>query len=926
MDTRDSIILRGVKVNNLKNIDLAIPRNKFVVITGLSGSGKSSLAFDTLFAEGQRRFVESLSSYARQFLGKMNKPEVDFIDGIPPTIAIRQKVNTRNPRSTVGTSTEIYDYLKLLFARIGKTISPISGVEVRCHNTNDVVDTILTMPESTKVFICFPYFFNNKQSKAEQLQLINKQGYTRFVSKMQLCKTDDFTDIDSLGDSIQIILDRLTVKEDNIIKGRIADSVQTAFYEGKGECIVYKYDETLTEYQFSNRFEADGITFEQPTTNLFSFNNPIGTCPTCEGFGLVLGIDEDLVVPNKGLSIYEGAIACWRGTVMQQWNSDFIKKAAKVNFPIHRPYYQLSSNEKAILWHGDYKHNIYGIDDFFTELECQKYKIQNRVLMARYKGKTTCPDCQGKRLRKEAFYVQIAGKTIGDLVEMPISELIDFFTNINLNDYDFQASARLREEIRVRLLAMQEVGLSYLTLNRSAATLSGGESQRMNLATVFGSGLVGSLYVLDEPSIGLHERDTQNLISVIKKLRDKKNTVVVVEHDEAIIRAADYIIDIGPLAGEKGGEVIFAGNLSELEKADTLTAKYICGELQNPRNQNPLKWRNAIKIEGARHNNLKNINVTFPLNLATIVTGVSGSGKTSLIKGILYPAMRRHLGISADKVGDFDKLSGDLHLVNGIEYVDQNPIAKTSRSNPAIYIKAFDEIRKLFAEQKTAKLNGFKATHFSFNTEGGRCEVCQGEGQITVEMQFMSDIHLVCEACNGKRYKDEVLDVKYRDKNIYDILEMSIAEAIDFFGQGDSRTEKNIVSLLSNYTNVGLGYLKMGQTTSTLSGGESQRIKLASFLSQENCEPTIFIFDEPTTGLHFHDINKLLIAFEKMRSKGHTLIIIEHNPEVIKFADWIIDLGPEGGSNGGELVFEGYAKDLLNCKNSITGKEMRNFV
>ncbi len=926
MATSENIILKGVKVNNLKNIDIEIPRNKLVVITGLSGSGKSSLAFDTLFAEGQRRYVESLSSYARQFLGKMHKPEVDFIDGIPPTIAIRQKVNTRNPRSTVGTSTEIYDYLKLLFARIGKTYSPISGCEVKSHSTDDIVKFITAMSEGTKILICFPYVFNGKQKKEEQLSLIAKQGYVRFIHNNELLKTDDVKDAKKLGDSIHIVLDRLTVKPENSLVGRIADSVQTAFFEGKGECFVYEYGENLQKHSFSNKFEADGITFEQPSINLFSFNNPIGACPTCEGFGKVLGTDEDLVIPNKGLSVYEGAVYCWRGEVMKEWNTEFMIAGSKINFPVHRPYYQLTEDEKTILWNGSHKHGIYGINDFFAHLETQKYKIQNRVLISRYRGKTTCPDCKGKRLKKEAFYVKVGGKNIGELIDMPIIDLNNFFKDIKLTAFEEQASSRVREEIQVRLDSMIEVGLGYLTLNRLASTLSGGESQRMNLATVFGSGLVGSLYVLDEPSIGLHERDTQNLITILKKLRDKKNTVVVVEHDEAIIRSADYIIDIGPLAGEFGGEVSFKGDINQLVKADTLTAKYIRGDLQNPRNEHPLKWRNSIKIEGARLHNLKNINVTFPLNVATVITGVSGSGKTSLVKGILYPALRRLLGISADKAGDFDKLSGDINMIKGIEYVDQNPIAKSSRSNPAIYIKAFDEIRKLFADQKTSKLNGYKPSHFSFNTEGGRCEVCQGEGEINVEMQFMSDIHLVCEACNGKRYKDEILDIKYRDKNIYDVLEMSIEEAVEFFGKEDKKTERNIVSLLNNYINVGLGYLKMGQSSSTLSGGESQRIKLATFLSMENSEPTIFIFDEPTTGLHFHDINKLLKAMGNIRAKGHTPIIIEHNPEVIKFADWIIDLGPDGGENGGNLVFEGIPKDLLKCKDSITGKMLKNFM
>ncbi|MCF0207304.1 MAG: excinuclease ABC subunit UvrA [Bacteroidales bacterium] len=926
MAESESIKLKGVRVNNLKNIDIEIPRNKLVVITGLSGSGKSSLAFDTLFAEGQRRYVESLSSYARQFLGKMHKPEVDFIEGIPPTIAIRQKVNTRNPRSTVGTSTEIYDYLKLFYARVGKTFSPISGCEVKSHSTDDVIKKIMSLPENTKVLICFPYTFNEKQEKSEQLSLINKQGYSRFVHDNELYKAEDFKDTQKLGESINIVLDRINVKNEDSLLGRIADSVQTAFFEGKGECCVYEYGDSMTMHSFSNKYEADGIAFEPISVNLFSFNNPIGACPTCEGFGNILGIDEDLVVPNKGLSIYEDAVCCWKGEIMSQWKNNFIYSSSKAKFPIHRPYYQLTEEEKDLLWRGDSKLKIYGINDFFEHLEAEKYKIQNRVLISRYRGQRTCPDCHGKRLKKEAFYVKVNGKDIGELVNMPINDLYEYFSTIKLNSYEEQVSARLLKEIRVRLEAMIEVGLGYLTLNRLSSTLSGGESQRMNLATVFGSGLVGSLYVLDEPSIGLHERDTEKLISILKKLRDKKNTVVVVEHDEAIIKSADYIIDIGPLAGEQGGEVVFKGDISELAKANTLTAKYINGELKNPRNECALKWRNSIKVIGARHNNLKNITATFPLNATTVVTGVSGSGKTSLVKGILYPAVCRHLGISTDRIGDFDKLSGDLNMITNIEYVDQNTISKSARSNPAMYIKAFDEIRKLFADQPLAKNRGLKTSHFSFNTEGGRCEVCQGDGEITVEMQFMSDIHLVCEACNGKRYKDEVLEIKYRDKNIFDILEMSIDEAVEFFKQGDSRTEKTIVDLLQNYLNVGLGYLKMGQRTSDLSGGESQRVKLASYLSHENAQPSIFIFDEPTTGLHFHDINKLLTSMQKIRSKGHTLIIIEHNPEIIKSADWIIDLGPDGGKNGGNIIFEGTPNDIIKCKDSLTGKFLKNFI
>lgn len=924
MPNEGFISLKGVKVNNLKNISIDIPRNKLVVITGLSGSGKSSLAFDTLYAEGQRRYVESLSSYARQFLGKMNKPEVDFIEGIPPTIAIRQKVNTRNPRSTVGTSTEIYDYIKLLYARIGKTFSPISGQEVKQHSSDDVIKTILAMDDGTKVMICFPYCFNIQQQKIEQLSLIERQGYSRIIIDNNAVRIDEIKKEEKLGNEILIVLDRITVKKGEDIIGRIADSIQTSLYEGHGQCsLVASINGETKQFDFSDKFECDGQTFEHPSPNMFSFNNPIGACPTCEGYGKVVGIDEDIVIPNKGLSVYEGAVFCWHGEILKKWNTDFIIKSAKINFPVHRPYYKLTEKEKCILWNGMPEINLYGIYEFFNQLETQKYKIQNRVLLARYKGKTTCPDCLGKRLKKEATYVKINGKSIADIVDLPIDELKPFFTNLELSEYEQKVAKRLLNEINVRLESMQEVGLGYLTLNRLASTLSGGESQRMNLATVFGSGLVGSLYVLDEPSIGLHSRDTQNLIKILKKLRDRKNSVVVVEHDEAIIRAADYIIDIGPMAGEYGGEIVFKGTIDELYKTDTLTAKYLRGDLKNPRNDIPTNWRNSIKISGARMNNLQNIDVTFPLNVITVITGVSGSGKTSLVKGVLYPALRKYLDLPCDTVGDFDELSGDLRLVRNIEYVDQNPIGKSTRSNPATYIKAFDEIRKLYADQKLAKVNGLKPAHFSFNTDGGRCEVCQGEGEITVEMQFMSDVHLICEACNGKRFKDNILDIKYRDKNIADILEMSIEDAYNFFRSGEGKTEQNIADLLQNYLAVGLGYLRMGQSSSTLSGGESQRIKLANYISMENAEPSIFIFDEPTTGLHFHDINKLLKSFQKMKEKGHSLVIIEHNPEIIRYADWVIDLGPDGGSGGGNLVFEGTPQNLLKCKESETGKILK---
>ncbi|MDD4150639.1 MAG: excinuclease ABC subunit UvrA [Bacteroidales bacterium] len=922
MSKKDSISLRGVRVHNLKNIDVDIPHGKLIVITGLSGSGKSSLAFDTLFAEGQRRYVESLSSYARQFLGRMNKPEVDFIDGIPPAIAIQQKVNTRNPRSTVGTSTEVYEYLKLLFARIGKTHSPVSGTEVKRHNVGDVVDTILGFEEGTKVLICFTYVFNNVQTKEDQLQLIQKQGYNRVVCDEELFRIEDFIDDASLKakKSVRIVLDRIVVKSDENQIGRVSDSVQTAFYEGRGECCIMQIEsEARISQTFSNRFEADGIEFEIPTVHMFSFNNPIGACPVCEGFGKVLGVDEDLVIPNKSLSLFDNAVACWRGEIMQEWKKEFISKSAKFDFPIHRPYHQLSPQEKDLLWDGNSQ--LSGVNYFFKYLESKKQKIQYRVMISRYRGKTTCPECKGKRLKKEASYVKIKGYSIGELIDISMFELKDFFDKIKLTKYEKEVAERLLEEITTRLSSIVDVGLGYLTLNRLSSTLSGGESQRINLATIFGSGLVGSLYILDEPSIGLHPKDTENLIAVLKNLRDRDNTVVVVEHDEEIMRAADYIIDIGPKAGNFGGEIVFAGTPSEMiKKSNTLTSQYLKGLLTTRDSYERLKWNNFIEIKGARQFNLKNIDVKFPLGVATVVTGVSGSGKTSLIKTILYPALKKILGQFADKTGEHDAITGDIHLINDIEYIDQNPIGKSSRSNPATYIKAYDEIRKLFADQSHSKANGYKPSHFSFNVQGGRCETCQGEGEITVEMQFMADVHLVCEECGGKRFKDDILDVKFQEKNIADVLDMPISEAVEFFSLGKGRPEKKITALLQNYLDVGLGYVKLGQSSNTLSGGESQRVKLASFLSKEKMSPMIFVFDEPTTGLHFHDIRKLLQAFDKIRDKGHTLIIIEHNPEVIKFADWIIDLGPEGGDKGGQLMFAGTPEQIISSKDSVTGK------
>lgn len=922
MQRYDSISLRGVRVHNLKNISLDIPHGKLIVITGLSGSGKSSLAFDTLFAEGQRRYVESLSSYARQFLGRMNKPEVDFIDGIPPAIAIQQKVNTRNPRSTVGTSTEVYDYLKLLYARIGKTYSPISGKEVKRHSVADVVDYIQKLNDGTKVLICFPYIFNTVQPKEEQLGLIEKQGYNRIVCDEELYRIDDLKDKvkNSKSKSIRIVLDRIAVKRDENQQGRLSDSVQTAFYEGKGECCIMQIDEEgQLSKVFSDRFEADGMQFEIPTEHMFSFNNPIGACPVCEGFGKVLGIDEDLVVPNKSVSIYDDAVVCWRGEKMQQWKKDFIKSSSKYNFPIHRPYHELSAEEKELLWYGNER--VSGINDFFAYLESKKQKIQYRVMISRYRGKTTCHECKGKRLKKEAYYVKIDGKSIGDLIDVSIIKLKKHFEEIKLSKHEQKVSSRLINEINTRLESIVDVGLGYLTLNRLSSTLSGGESQRINLATIFGSGLVGSLYILDEPSIGLHPKDTENLIKVLKNLRDRDNTVIVVEHDEEIIRAADHIIDIGPKAGRYGGEIVYQGDIKRMTKdCESLTAQYLRSQLKTLDSYKRHKWKNFIEVKGARQHNLKNLNVKFPLGIATVVTGVSGSGKTSLIKNILFPSIKKLLGLYADKTGEHDSLTGDIHMITDIEYVDQNPIGKSSRSNPATYIKAYDEIRKLYADQKHAKANGFKPSHFSFNVPGGRCETCQGEGEITVEMQFMADVHLVCEECGGKRFKDDILDVKYREKSIYDILEMPVSEAVEFFSEGSGKYEKKIKKLLQHYLDVGLGYVKLGQSSNTLSGGESQRIKLASYLSKEKMDPMIFVFDEPTTGLHFHDITKLLQSFEKIRSKGHTLIIIEHNPEVIKFADWIIDLGPEGGEYGGQLMFQGTPEDIIKSDDSVTGK------
>ncbi len=920
------IQIKGAKVHNLKNINLDICRDKFVVITGVSGSGKSSLAFDTIYAEGQRRYVESLSSYARQFLGKINKPEVEFIHGIPPAIAIEQKVNTRNPRSTVGTSTEVYDYLKLLFARIGKTYSPISNKIVQRHSVTDVVNYIISFNENTKLLILAPFNTKNGKSFEAYLKLLQDEGISRIEQDSTIFKISDLLENSSdinKKKAINIVIDRISVKSDEDSLSRFADSVQIAFSEGRGYCLIKSFDDQKTEETFSNKFEADGIEFEEPTVHTFSFNNPVGACPRCEGYGKIIGIDEDLVVPNKGLSIYEEAIACWKGEKMQEWKNKLIYNADKFNFPIHKPFFDLSEEQKQLLWTGN--QYFWGLNAFFQHLEEQKYKIQYRVMLSRYRGKTTCPDCRGTRLKKEASYVKVGGKSLQDLVLMPIDELQQFFNKLKLTDYEKEVSKRILIEINSRLDFLMNVGLGYLTLNRLSSTLSGGESQRINIATSLGSSLVGSLYILDEPSIGLHSRDNDRLIKVLKQLQKIGNTVIVVEHDEDIIKSADEIIDIGPYAGRLGGEIIFQGNKDQLIKnTKSLTAKYITGKEFIEVPQLRRKWNSFIEVTGARENNLKNIDVKVPLNILTVITGVSGSGKSSLVRNIISPALSKILLGTGEKTGKFDNITGDIKQLDNIEFVDQNPIGKSSRSNPVTYLKAYDEIRKLYANQQLSKINNFKASHYSFNIDGGRCEECQGEGVIKVEMQFMADVTLVCEHCHGKRFKDEILDVKYRNKNIYDVLEMTVNEAIEFFSEGTGSTEKKIVDKLAPLADVGLGYVKLGQSSSTLSGGESQRVKLASFLSKENKQQsTLFIFDEPTTGLHFHDIKKLLEAFNALIARGNSVLIIEHNLDVIKSADWIIDLGPEGGKDGGNIVFEGIPEDLIKIKKSYTAQYLK---
>lgn len=925
MSEEKNITIKGARINNLKNIDVEIPRDKFVVITGLSGSGKSSLAFDTLYAEGQRRYVESLSAYARQFLGRMSKPECDYIKGIPPAIAIEQKVNTRNPRSTVGTSTEIYEYLRLLFARIGKTVSPVSGEVVKKHQVADIVNEALAYPEGTRFAVYTPVVLPEGRTMKEQLEILMKEGYTRVEINGTLHRINEITENTELlqEKNIELLIDRLAVSADKTLKSRLADSVETAFFEGHGVCIVRFYlpGEVVTK-EFSKKFEADGITFQEPTDMMFSFNNPMGACPVCEGFGKIIGIDENLVVPNKALSVYEGAVVCWKGEKMGEWLNDFIRTSAKHGFPIHRPYYDLTDNEKDLLWHG--ARGVHGIDDFFRFVEENLYKIQYRVMQARYRGKTTCPACKGGRLKPEALYVQVGGKNIAQLVAMPIAEAKVFFDTLPLDDTERAIAKRLLTEINNRLQFLLDVGLGYLTLDRLSASLSGGESQRINLATSLGSSLVGSLYILDEPSIGLHSRDTDLLIKVLRQLQALGNTVVVVEHDEEIIRSADYIIDIGPKAGRLGGEVVYQGDVQHLQsQSNSYTVRYLTGEeqIEVPPYRRP--WNNYIEVNGARMNNLQGINARFPLNVMSVVTGVSGSGKSTLVRDIFYEGVKKHLDEAAAVVG-CAKLSGDLNLIRDIEFVDQNSIGRSSRSNPVTYIGAYDEIRKFFGDLPLAKQMGYTSAYFSFNKEGGRCEECKGEGKITVEMQFMADITLECEACHGKRFKPDVLDVEYKGATIYDVLEMTVNQAIEFFGAGTGSQEKKIVKKLKPLQEVGLGYIKLGQSSSTLSGGENQRVKLAYYLGQEKQQPTLFVFDEPTTGLHFHDIKTLLKAFNALIEKGHTVVIIEHNLDVIKCADYIIDLGPEGGKGGGTVVCTGTPEAVAQCPDSYTGKFLKD--
>ncbi len=939
--------MRNARVNNLKGISLDIPRDKFIVVAGVSGSGKSSLAFDTLYAEGQRRYVESLSSYARQFLGRMSKPECDTIKGLPPAIAIEQKTIARNPRSTVGTSTEIYEYLRLLFARIGKTYSPISGQEVKKHSTEDILACTRQFQSGTKFVMMAPLVIPENRSLQKQLEMELQQGYARIYYKGAFQRIEDFLEDEVLlGEAdrerlntgehvIWLLISRMSVEDTPDSVSRLLDSAETAFYEGDGECRLMFLPSNIA-YDFSTRFEADGIRFEEPSDNMFSFNSPLGACPTCEGFGRIIGIDEKLVIPNSTLSVYEGCVQCWHGDKMKQWQDEFCRRAARDNFPIFKPYMDLTRQEKDWLWHGlpsDTKdiHQQVSIDAFFQMVKENQYKIQYRVMMSRYRGKTVCPDCHGTRLKKEAEYVKINGMSITNLVEMPIANLKEWFDHLQLSEHDAEVGKRLLTEIRSRLQFLVDVGLGYLTLNRQSNTLSGGESQRINLTTSLGSSLVGSLYILDEPSIGLHTRDSYRLIHVLKELQSLGNTVIVVEHDEDIMRAADYLIDIGPDAGRLGGEIVFQGNVADILKDPEAPAtqallakypksysiKYLTGTETIDVPQSRRTWNRSILLRGCRMNNLKGINAEFPLNVMNVITGVSGSGKSSLVKGILYPALKRHLDEVAELPGEYIALEGDWKEIRHVEMVDQNPIGKSTRSNPATYVKAYDAIRQLYAEQPLAKQMGFSAQYFSFNADGGRCEECQGAGVITVEMQFMADLTLTCEACHGQRFKREILDVRFHDKNISEVLEMTVSEAIEFFSQYDQRV---IVDRLKPLQDVGLGYIKLGQNSSTLSGGENQRVKLAYFIGKEQQEPTLFIFDEPTTGLHFHDIKRLLAAFDALISRGHSIIVIEHNMDVIKCADHIIDLGPEGGDKGGTIVCQGTPETIAACKQSLTGK------
>ena len=926
LDPRRYILIKGARVHNLKNVDVAIERRSMVVITGLSGSGKSSLAFDTLYSEGQRRYVESLSAYARQFLGRMHKPEVDYIKGISPAIAIEQKVNTRNPRSTVGTSTEVYEYLKLLYARIGRTYSPVSGQEVKRHKVSDVIDFACALPAEVMVTALAPLLVKPGRDVRDQLTVLLKQGFSRLLLGGKVTRIADLLEQTgelTFDDGTFIVIDRFSVnREDPDLCARVADSIQTAFYEGEGSCVLdYQHDGHHTRKHFSNRFELDGITFEEPSVNLFTFNNPYGACRNCEGFGSVIGIDPDLVIPNKGLSVFEDAIACWKGEKMGKWKDHLVSVAYKFDFPIHKPYYQLSDQQKELLWSGN--RYFKGLNAFFQMVEENTYKIQYRVMLSRYRGKTSCPDCQGSRLRKDANHVLVAGRSITELVLMPLERLQLFFREMELTRHEREVAKRLLVEINNRLAFLNDVGLGYLTLNRLSSSLSGGESQRINLATALGSSLVGSLYILDEPSIGLHPRDTSRLTGVLRKLKEMGNTVIVVEHDEEIMRSADQIIDMGPYAGIHGGEVVFQGSAHELlTKGEGLTAKYLSGAMAIALPSQRRKWKECIEVKGGRQHNLKGFDVKFPLQVMTVVTGVSGSGKTSLVKEILFPALKKHLGGYGEKTGKFDALSGDLQSLEDVEYIDQNPIGKSSRSNPVTYLKAYDDIRQLFASQALSKARGYTPGYFSFNIDGGRCPECEGNGTVEIEMQFMADISLVCESCKGKRFKEDILDVVFQGKTISDVLDLTVEEAIAFFS-GSKKCGavcQRIAGRIQALADVGLGYIRLGQASSTLSGGEAQRVKLASFLTRGTATgKTLFIFDEPTTGLHFHDINKLLMAFGALLDGGHSLVVIEHNLDVIKCADWVIDLGPEGGDAGGHLVYEGTPEGLSGCQGSHTG-------